>query len=391
MKIIVDENIPLADELFGDMGKLVRLPGREIKATDCRDADVLLVRSLTSVNESLLNGSQVKFVGSCTIGIDHLDTTYLQRQNIQWANAPGCNANAVVQYVLSAMAYAQPHWLTKKVGIIGCGNIGHRLYQCLRQLGVDCYCYDPFLSEPMLPKKLTKTLAKKDDIRLVSFEDVLQADIITCHTPLSKAGPYPTYHLLSEPELVQLQANTLLINSSRGAVVDNSALSRQLAKRSFNVVLDVWENEPHIDKELLQQTTLATPHIAGYSLEGKEQGTWMIYKALSEFLLQAVNESKRKYLHRDCVELTCVELTLPKENESGSKADEQYLLNQLLLQCYSIEQDDKMLRDCLPSVDGCFDQLRKNYIPRREYSHFVLPQCLSERLSIAPLFPSESR
>ena len=385
MKIIVDQNIPLAEALFGDMGTLLRLPGREITAADCRDADILLVRSITPVNEALLKGSRVKFVGSCTIGVDHLDREYLHEQGIHWASAPGCNANAVVQYVLSAMAHAQPQWLGKRVGIIGCGNIGRRLYQRLVALGVDCCCYDPFLAD-----------AKDNSgLRLVSFEEVLKADIISCHTPLTQDGPHPTYHLLGEAELRQLSTDTLLMNSGRGPVIDNRALSQVLASHPLKVVLDVWEQEPDIDIALLQQVTLATPHIAGYSLEGKEQGSWMIYQALCQFLGQPLDSLKRACLSDDCIELSIDGLNVSAYRESKPDLDQQHLLNRLLLTCYPIQEDDHRLRNILKESAASaahrgryFDHLRKTYPPRREYQHFVLPRQLAAYSGVSALFSS---
>lgn len=353
MKIVVDQNIPLANEFFGDLGDVIALPGRDIKPEDIIDTDILLVRSITQVNEELLAGSRVKFVGSCTIGIDHIDTDYLESNNIVWANAPGCNANAVVQYVFSAMALLRPQWQEQRVGIVGCGNIGSRLYNRLKKLGVDVVVYDPFLSK-----------GRCHD--LVSFEELLGADIISCHTPLTHKGEFPTYHLFGEDELSCLASDSLLINSGRGAVIDNNALLAELNRRSLSVVLDVWENEPDIDRQLLDKVNIGTPHIAGYSLEGKERGTFIVYRALNDFLNasfsesifpesivteRAVSKQKQAFLSNDITTLS-----LKTDN-----------LNHLLLTCYDIQEDDKRLRQ-----DDRFDLLRKHYISRREYSHFAL-------------------
>ena len=361
MKIIIDQNIPLANPLFGDLGSLVPLPGRKITVDDCRDADILLVRSVTQVSEHLLKESTVRFVGTCTIGTDHLDIDYLNQRGITWANAPGCNAWAVVQYVLSAMAILQADWREKTIGIIGCGNIGGRLYRSLKKLGVACYCYDPLLSSD-----------KQED--LVDFATVLSADIITCHTPLTQSGQFPSYHLLGAAELAALCPNTVLINSSRGPVIDNSALLVELDKRPLKVALDVWENEPHINEALLRKVALATPHIAGYSLEGKERGSWMIYQALCDFLSIPISENKLTLLNH---EQSLLSVEGPAQLDSVQ-------LNQLLLASYDIRIDDGHLRqfDCYGDnrLGEHFDDLRKTYPSRREYSHFILPEGISSQV-----------
>ena len=348
MKIVADQNIPLLTELFADLGEVVALPGRELGAGDIGNADILLVRSVTTVNQSLLKNSGVKFVGTCTIGTDHLDTDFLAQQSITWASAPGCNANAVVQYVFSAMAFAQPDWLQATVGIIGWGNIGRRLYQRLTALGVRCRVYDPLLTAAHCPG-------------LTTLAQVLACDIITCHTPLTTSGPFPTYHLLGEQQLQTINPGALLINSGRGAVIDNQALANYLSQKSVTVVLDVWEPEPAIDRQLLQQVTLGTPHIAGYSVEGKEQGSWQIYEALSQFLQQPIDPDKNHYLtcSKSIIDTIDTDQSLPQQ------------LNQLLLRCYPITDDDQALRQQMD-----FDRLRKYYPYRREYTGFELSRSL---------------
>ena len=225
---------------------------------------MLLVRSVTRVDRTLLEGSAVAFVGSATIGTDHVDQAYLAEQGIRFAHAPGCNANAVVQYDLSVLSNLQPDWQSCTVGIVGCGNVGGRVYRTLKSLGVNCRVYDPFLSAEQIPD-------------LVDFQSVLAADIICVHTPLTTEGPFPTEHLFNAEVLAGLGENTLLINAGRGAVIDNGALLEHLKSGSkLRVALDVWEPEPNINPGLLEQVLLATPHIAGYSREGKIRGTEML-------------------------------------------------------------------------------------------------------------------
>lgn len=366
MKIVADQNIPLVDELFASFGEVVRLPGRGIAHEDIVDADILLVRSVSSVNQALLKNTAVKFVGSCTIGIDHLDTAFMEANDISWAYAPGCNAKAVVQYVLSAMAYCQPQWLDKTIGIIGCGNIGRRLHKLFDALGVKCCAYDPFITHD-------------SELNLVSLTQVLDADIITCHVPLSKSGPYPTWHLLGEEQLNLLKSNSLLINSSRGGVIDEVALMALLKTKSIQVVLDVWEGEPTINTALQEKINLGTPHIAGYSLEGKEQGTFMIYQSLLNFLNRKESDAADM--------LTCDICPWQYKPLLSSSLNEQ--LNAILLRCYDIAEDSQALSRWSTSdlgLNDFFDHLRKHYPVRREYSHYDFSALSSDSVLAQKLF-----
>ncbi|MDF1645138.1 MAG: 4-phosphoerythronate dehydrogenase [Pseudomonadales bacterium] len=356
MKIVADENIPYLKEFFGSFGEIIQLPGRKISAASVSDADVLLVRSITPVDAALLENSKVGFVGSATIGMDHLDCEYMQNKGIQFENAPGCNADSVVQYVLAALLHLAKFYNIelepKTVGIIGCGNIGSRLRDSLAALGIRNKIYDPFLSEA-------------DSDSLVSFEEVINCDIVTLHVPISKTGAFPTHHMINEQTLAQMKPDAVLINSSRGAVVDNRALLQSLQITPRLVVLDVWENEPAIDWRLLNHLALATPHIAGYSAEGKARGTEMLYQALSAWLGQTPN-------------MTLDEILPPgpiQKIKLGSEPIEPLMaLDKLLGCCYSIESDDKRLRlignDSDRNVQ--FDLLRKNYGGRREFCSLEL-------------------
>jgi len=345
----------MVEELFGQLGTIEYLPGRQISAADVADADMLLVRSVTRVDKALLEGSSVAFVGSATIGTDHVDQTYLAEQGIRFAHAPGCNANAVVQYDLSVLSRLQPDWhsitdrLTDSltVGIVGCGNVGARVYRALQSLGVRCRVYDPFLSAEQNPD-------------LVDFESVLRADIIFLHAPLTTAGPFPTKHLFDADILASLSEDTLLINAGRGAVIDNLALLNLLESGSrLRVVLDVWEPEPNINCQLLERVLLATPHIAGYSREGKIRGTEMLAEDF--------------YQWRDD--------TAVYANGADSGSDEKAAevvggenLSQVILASYDVAEDDRRMREAITNrsdgVAEVFDRLRKDYPQRREFSHF---------------------
>ncbi|KZZ72600.1 erythronate-4-phosphate dehydrogenase, partial [Oleiphilus sp. HI0128] len=270
---------------FGDLGDIVKLPGREIKAEHLSDADFLIVRSVTKVNRELLENSSVKFVGTCTIGIDHIDTDYLDQQGIRYCNAPGCNANSVVEYVLSCLSIlTETHSLdlgSVTVGIVGYGNVGSLLAARLEKLGIKFKACDPFL----------------DDDSLVSFEEVMRCDLISLHVPLSKEGTHPTYHMIDKQVLESLQPEQILINSSRGPVIDNDDLNDFLDHQpQFTAILDVWEREPELNVELARKVFIGTPHIAGYSFDGKVLGTEMVYRALCQFLGLPSRHSSGQFL-----------------------------------------------------------------------------------------------
>ncbi|MDG2018488.1 MAG: 4-phosphoerythronate dehydrogenase [Porticoccaceae bacterium] len=358
-RIIADQNMPLVEAHFGHLGEVELMAGRDIDRHSIEGAEILLVRSVTQVNQSLLEGSSVRFVGSATAGTDHIDLDYLAENGIQFAHAPGCNAEAVAQYALSVFSRLKPRWLESKVGIVGCGNVGGRLYQKLVALGVDCQVYDPFLSQSQIPD-------------LVSFDQILDCEIITLHTPLTTEGQFPTHHMFNQQVLAQLKPNSLLINAGRGAVIDNLALIDRL-KQSDNlqVALDVWEPEPEINAELLDLVSIATPHIAGYSNEGKIRGTTMLYDAVCRLYLDDQSTQNSNNLTKD-----------KKDSiEATGKT-----LNQLLVECYNVQADDLRMRERLKQGDigQAFDQLRKNYPQRREYSHFAVSAdtALSRQLKI---------
>jgi erythronate-4-phosphate dehydrogenase len=361
IKILIDENIPLGEEFFSHLGEVRRMPGRTMRSEDMQGIDVLIVRSVTQVNEALLAGSSVKSVGTCTIGTDHLDIDYLNTKGIHWSSAPGCNANSVVEYVYAALCLLNCNWLQKKVGIIGCGNVGGLLYRRLKAQGVDVLCYDPHLS-----------LTQNPD--LTSLENVLSCDIVSMHTPLVKHGPYPSFHLIAERELRQLKQNAVLINCGRGAVIDNDALLHVLRERTdLQVVLDVWESEPQISLDLLDKVEIATPHIAGYSYDGRLNGTSMIFSALCEHL-------------QIKPQVTLAELVPPLVDNQLTierwqlKNDDSFALAQLLIQkAYDLAADDARLRDLarLARTTGIsfgegFDLQRKYYPMRREFHNYTL-------------------
>jgi len=356
MKIVADENIPLIHALFSPLGEVITRPGRQISADDVADAEVLLVRSVTNVNEALLNNSAVKFVGTCTIGTDHLDKQYLTDRNIQFSSAPGCNAYGVVQYVFAALAHLGLVDTNLKIGIIGCGNVGGRLYRVLKSAGFHCACYDPFLT-------------KENIADLSSWESLFDCDIICTHTPLTREGPHPTYHMLDGNFISRLKQGAVLLNAGRGEVIDNQALLAHFDSGNPNgirAVLDVWEPEPELDTQLLEYVSVATPHIAGYSFEGRTNGSLMIYRALADWM--GVDEAtvSEKLAHT-----------------SRKVFGEPQLLEAInivdaILKTHGIEDDDQHLREKRSNLAVDFDLLRKHYPKRREFSHYVIQNAAPE-------------
>ena len=276
MKIIADENIPFVAECFSSICDVEVAPSREITPGVVADADALLVRSVTRVGADLLAGSKVRFVGTSTIGFDHIDIEYLSRNNIGFASAPGSNANSAAEYVTAALLHiAREHDISlegKSIGIIGVGNVGSRVAKKATALGMKLCLNDPPLQrQSSAPKYLP-------------IEKLFDCDFITLHTPLTFEGGDKTFHLADEKFFKSLKAGCVFLNTSRGGVVDSIALKAAIgAGRLQATVLDVWENEPNIDTELLEMVDIGTPHIAGYSLDGKIVGMIMIYKAVCKY------------------------------------------------------------------------------------------------------------
>lgn len=356
MLIVADENIPLVDSFFEDTGTVRRLPGRRLTAADVKDADILLVRSVTRVDEALLSGSRVKFVGTATIGTDHIDVDWLKEQGITFASAPGSNANSVVEYLLSVLSLHAERldlqdWTNLSVGIVGAGNVGGALWQKLDRLGITVRASDPLREENEASEDFS------------SLEEVLSCDVITLHTPLTHTGSHPTRHLIDGRRLAGLTSRQLLVNTSRGGVIDESALADRLnASEAPTVALDVWENEPEINLDLLNQVWLATPHIAGYSLEGKVQGTEMIYQALSLFLGLPARKQSGQFMP----EPPLGKLAFTRSAHAREAADI------AIRACYDPRRDDARLRRQMalaPDERGrAFDRLRRDYPVRREFS-----------------------
>ncbi|MGY2398205.1 4-phosphoerythronate dehydrogenase PdxB [Pseudomonas sp. SDO5271_S396] len=353
MLIVADENIPLLDAFFEGFGDIRRVPGRSIDRATVEQADVLLVRSVTNVNRALLEGTKVRFVGTCTIGTDHLDLDYFAQAGIQWSSAPGCNARGVVDYVLGSLltlAEIEGADLNQRTyGVVGAGEVGGRLVKVLKGLGWKVLVCDP-------PRQIA------EDGDYVSLEQIIeQCDVISLHTPLTQSGNGATWHLLDRRRLEQLKPGTWLINASRGPVVDNAALREVLLVREdLQAVLDVWEGEPQVDVDLADLCVLATPHIAGYSLDGKQRGTAQIYQAFCAHL--GLEPS---------IELSDL---LPSpwlaEVHLNASTDPAWALATLCRSVYDPRRDDADFRRSLVGTveeqRKAFDLLRKRYPERRE-------------------------
>jgi len=359
LNIVADANIPFVKDIFSTLGEVTTHAGRSISAVDVADADVLLVRSVTPVNEALLAGSRVRFVGTATIGVDHIDREYLEQRGIGFASAPGSNAISAAEYVISALlisAQQQDFALRDKIiAIVGVGNVGGQVLRRLQAMGITCLCYDP-------PRQ--QALADRD---YVEWADVLGADIVTAHVPLTRTGQWPTWQMFNEAFFTALTPGALFINTARGAVVEEQALMQCLDRgQALQLILDVWQGEPNIDMALLERTLLGTPHIAGYSFDGKVRGTEMIYHALCA--------------HLGITEQWSSEAVLTPPEDALIEVDTgmswQQCLYQTITRVYDVRDDDRALRRSasMPATErgAYFDRLRKEYPRRREFSQYRL-------------------
>lgn len=354
MNIIADENLAFTDYFFSSFGAIRSLAGRTLTSTDVAHADALLVRSVTKVDDDLLAQSPLKFVGSATIGTDHLDLSALDKRSIAWSNAAGCNAQAVAEYVITALLYVNPRLMDADasftLGIIGLGNVGSRLAYMAKLLGWNVIGYDPFI--------------QSDEIQRVEWSELLtSADAISIHVPLTQTGMHPTYHLINTAALAQMKPQAILINSARGPVVAEADLIADIQQTKRQVVLDVFEHEPEISESLLDLITLVTPHIAGYSLEGKARGTQMIYEAFCQNFGFEANKA--------------FETQLPSCEHVFDGHSLKCVLKEHLKEIYDIARDDANLRATLKAgqVDQkAFDYLRKTYPLRREWAAYGGPK-----------------
>lgn len=363
LKLIVDENIAFAGTAFNQFGSVTLLHGREITNSVLKDADVLIVRSITNVNEELLKNTPVKFVGTATIGTDHIDLDYLKNNNIAFADAKGCNAYSVAEYVVASILNLSIKFYfslkDKSIGIVGVGNVGSKVAMFAEALGMKVLLNDPPLQRV------------GDKRTFVELDEILTADIITLHVPLNLTGIDKSYHLFDKENLNGIKDKTILINTSRGSVFNNAELLNVIEKKKLKVVLDVWEIEPNINVELLNKVLIGTPHIAGYSFEGKVNGTKMIYNSLCKFL----DVDKIFLFEKEAAQNSFKCFEESKNVEAG--------LEKLISSIYSINDDDERMRKMLTMNEDerikYFDLQRKNYPKRREFNNYsVNTKSLSE-------------
>lgn len=360
MIIVADENIPFAREAFSPLGEVRLVHGRKMTAETVKDATLLLVRSITKVNEALLKGSAVRFVATATIGTDHVDEAYLRREGIKFSSAPGSNSNSVSEYITAALlviAKRRGYRLEgREIGVVGVGNVGSKVAAKAEALGMKVMLCDPPL------RRAT------GDEKYRPLEELFDCDALTFHVPLYKEGPEATYHLINSELLKRLKPGAVVLNSSRGAVADNAALLGALKEGSVrDAVLDVWEGEPRINVDLLAHVAIGTPHIAGYSYDGKVNGTEMIYCAACEFLGRKPDWRLAEYMPAPEV---------PEIALDGVVQDVEDALRDVIEKVYSIERDDAGIRATAGLSEAergpAFDRLRKEYPRRREFQNTVV-------------------
>ena len=351
MKIIIDDKIPYIKGALEPFADVIYLPGNKTTPEVVKDADAIITRTRTICNKQLLEESNVKFIATATIGYDHIDTAFCEQTGITWTNAPGCNSKSVEQYIASALltlAEKKNFSLTEKtIGVVGVGNVGSKVARLCEILGMRVLLNDP-------PRARIE-----GGNGFVGLEEILEkADIITLHVPLNLEGIDKTYHLADESFLAKAKKHPIIINSCRGEVTDTAALKSALKTGQITgAVIDCWENEPHLDLDLLALTDLATPHIAGYSKDGKANGTSMSIRALSKYFKLGIDNWK------------CTGVEIPESTEimiDGTGKTVQQILAEAVFTTYDIRDDDRRLR---ASVET-FEKQRGDYPVRREFPTF---------------------
>jgi len=373
MKIICSTNVPYAEEAFRPLGDLTILAPNEITADRVRDADMLVIRSTLRANRALLEGSRVRFVGTATIGTDHMDLAYLDQAGITWCAASGCNANSVAEYITTALlCLGQRHGFTlsgKTIGVVGVGNVGRLVVQKAQALGLRVLQNDP-----------PRCAAENNPIFLPLEQVLAEADILTLHVPLTRTGPYPTWHLADKRFFEQLKPGIILLNAARGAAMDSDAFlaakspaARAPGKVAY-AVLDTWEGEPVFRTDVMARADIATPHIAGHSFEGKVMGTVMMYHAVCRFLgiePTWTPESRPLPEGRLPSDSLLPPPLVPEIRLDPAGLSDEAALWRIVQPVYDIEADDRRLRAGAaadPQARGeHFEKLRRNYPIHREF------------------------
>lgn len=353
LRIIADDKIPFLQGVLEPYADIIYLPGSMITRESVMDADALLIRTRTNCNATLLEGTAVRFIATATIGYDHIDTDYCKSREITWVNVPGCNSASVQQYITAALvtlAFNNDYNLSEKtLGIIGVGNVGSKVQKAAAILGMKVKLNDPPRAQ------------KEGKSCFVSLDEILEtSDIITIHIPLNNTGPDKTLHLFDTELIGKMKANSWLINSSRGEVVETEALKIALSTGKLSgAVLDVWEKEPEIDPALLSQAYISTPHIAGYSIDGKAKGTSQVVQALSLFFGLPLH---------DFYPLVLPEPSVPEIMIEGAGKSSFEIVYEAVLHTYPIMKDHILLQ----RSPATFEQQRGQYPVRREFSSYTV-------------------
>ena len=353
MKIVIDNKIPYIKGAFEEVADVIYLQGKETTKEIVKDADAIVTRTRTNCNKELLEGSKVKFIATATIGFDHIDAEYCKETGIEWTNAPGCNAESVNQYISSALfSYSMRKRFDlkdKTIGIVGVGQVGSRVARTCETIGMKVLLNDP-------PRERAEGSENFVSIKTIQKE----ADIITFHVPLNLSGNDATLHMISEKFLQNLGKKPLIINSSRGEVNNTEDVIDAIQAGDISgYIADCWENEPDLDLDLLNLTEYGTPHIAGYSKDGKANGTRMSVQAISRFFNLGLDDWQPSG-----VELpgnTIIEI-------DGDQRRDYSILAEAILSTYDIENDDETLRDS-PHL---FENLRGDYPVRREFETYTI-------------------
>lgn len=353
IKIIADNNIPFLKGVLEPFVDIEYYPGEQITNEKVINADALIVRTRTKCNKELLNTTNVKLITTATIGFDHIDTKFCEKNNIKWLNAPGCNSSSVHQYIITSLlhiAEKEKFDLTNKtIGVVGVGNVGSKVQKAAVALGMNVLLNDP-------PRERIE--GRNSFVSLQKIKD--EADIITLHVPLIKEGIDKTFHLVSENFFDELKKQPIIINSSRGEVVKTSAIKNAVKNNKVkNVVLDVWENEPEIDLELLELVDISTPHIAGYSAEGKANGTSVCVNAVNEFFNLGIEENWYPQEIPFAAQGNKIEIDCKNKND-------QKILFEAVSQTYDLLQDSNLLK----KSPGTFEKQRGDYPIRREFTNY---------------------
>lgn len=336
LKLIIDDAVQDYQKIFSDFGEITAMAGRNINPQSVKEADILIVRSRTKVNEALLAGSNIKFVGSCIAGLEHIDQDYLAKNNIKFISAQGCNANAVAEFVIMTLLnlaqYLGFNLKQQSMGIIGVGNVGNKLLRKAKVFGMEVLLNDPVREQnENLP-------------HFVNLETALSADIITVHTPLTKTGDFPTLNLINENHLSLLE-NKIVINAARGGVINEDMWLKSKTKAN---IIDAWQNEPNINIELQNTAYLATPHIAGHSIDAKLNGSYMIYEAMCQFF-QKPKTIKYADLIGEVFPITTQET-----------------FRETLNNIYDFQKDTQAIKDLKN-----FEYYRRHYPLRYEWKHYA--------------------